>query len=77
MTTLITDGFDEPLEIDANYEPHNIVYGALGWTDDVDDATITVLVRIGAIRLVRAHAGLGWETRIYVSVEGDGPSEAR
>ena len=71
MTTLITDGFGE--EMEANYEPHNIVYGALGWTDTMSDAEIQVLVRIGAIQLVRAHSGLGWETRIYVSVEGKGP----
>jgi hypothetical protein len=70
-TTLITDDFaDEPGE---PYEPHNLLYGSHGWTDAVDDATIDLLLKVGAIRFLRQHSGIGWQTRIYVSEEGRDP----
>lgn len=72
MKVLNHDEFeDEPLK--HNYEPHNILYGREGWTDAVDDATIDILVGIGAIRLHAVHSGTGWETRVYVSVKGREP----
>ena len=68
-STLNHDEFeDEPIE--HNYEAHSILYGKTGWTDEVDEETIALLVNIGAIRLDRTHSGIGWETRVYVSAKG-------
>lgn len=76
-TTLITDGFDgeiEAGEIEHNYEPHNIVYGSLDWTDALDDATLHLLLAAGIVRHERTINGVGFETRIFVSNEGVGPA---
>lgn len=78
MNTLIEDAFEEgPTSegFEHNYEPHVILYGAKGWTDEVDVATIKLLANCGAIRLVQTVSGVGWETRIYVSVEGTDPTQ--
>lgn len=76
IETLNHDEFEEHDEvITENYAPHNIVYGSTGWTDVVDDATIALLLRIGAIDLNRTITGVGFETRIYVSVKGTEPSQ--
>jgi len=69
MTTLITDEFSEP-EFNHNYAPHNIVYGANGWTDEIDDDTVALLASIGVIELSRTHYGVDWQTNIYVSKKG-------
>lgn len=61
---------DEPL---GEYQAHNILYGEKGWTDQVDDATIDLLVNTGAVALDRVVSGAGFESRIYVSVKGVGP----
>lgn len=74
MTTLINDRFDEE-PVQHNYEPHNLLYGSKGWTDAADDATIDLLLRVGAVRLAGTVSGVGWETRIYVSVEGRDPTK--
>lgn len=63
MTTLITDDFAE-----KPVEHTNILYGNAGWTDSLDDATIALLVKIGAIYLDQVVTGPGWESRIYYSV---------
>lgn len=52
---------------------HNIVYGKKGWTDSLDDGTLDLLVKTGAVERERTVAGPGFETRIYVSVKGNGP----
>ncbi len=57
-----------------NYEPHSILYGKSGWTDALDDATLDLLVKTGAIRLYKVVRGVGFETRIYVSVKGKEPA---
>ena len=76
VKTLVTDGFaeeiPEPVEV-TSYEPHSIVYGFEGWTDDVDAATIDLLVKAGVIELRSTINGVGFETRIYVSRAGTGP----
>ena len=63
-------------QVTHNYEPHSILYGSEGWTDELDDTAIDFLVNVGAITLNRTIHGVGFETRIYVSVEGRGPREA-
>lgn len=73
MTTLITDGFeDEPKDPTLVYN-HNILYGETGWTDEIEDATIDLLVKVGAIRLHKTVMGVSFETRIYVSTNGKEP----
>lgn len=70
--TLNHDEFmDEPIK--HNYEPYSILYGAKGWTDEIDAVTIAMLERMGAIRLYKTISGVGFETRIYVSVKGVEP----
>lgn len=79
VKTLVEDAFADDVPDDASsiviekYEPHNILYGSKGWTDALDDATIDLLVRVGAVTLDRTVSGVGFETRIYVSVEGNKP----
>jgi hypothetical protein len=75
VKTLITDDFvPGPAEtVEENYNPHNILYGSQGWTDDVDDATVESLVQAGIVSLDRIINGVGFETRIYISREGNGP----
>lgn len=74
VATLVNDPFEnEPPMTTAPLERHDIVYGNLGWTDAVDDATLDLLVRAGVIVLSRTITGPDFETRVYVSVEGDGP----
>lgn len=74
--TLVEDAFADDVPDDASsitvepYAPHNILYGATGWTDAVDDATIDLLVEAGVIYLYRTIEGVGFFTRIYVSIEG-------
>jgi hypothetical protein len=76
MNTLVTDDFAEgPAQVVHNYEPHNIVYGSKGWTDALDDGTIDLLMRTGAVRLEKTISGVGFETRIYVTVAGQPPKE--
>jgi len=79
MKTLITDDFygDEPktsVDHETRVEAHNIVYGALSFTDSLDDETIAVLVESGVIVRDREVSGPGWQTRIYVSAKGNPPS---
>ena len=80
MKTLVTDEFeDKPKTVaDATVhtddeDPHNIVYGALGFTDSLSDETIALLVEAGVIVRHREIAGPGWQTRIYLSVQGNPP----
>lgn len=73
MTITLEGAAYEPEENSEPYTPHNIVYGALGWTDEFDDAHVDLLTRIGAIWLAETISGLGWETRIYISTQGKQP----
>lgn len=74
VATLNHDAFDKgEREVEHNYEPHNILYGNSGWTDALDDATLDLLVKTGAARLHKTISGVGFETRIYVSVNGKEP----
>lgn len=72
MKTIIKDEFEG--EVVEDYTPHNIVYGSRGWTDALSDATIDVLLIVGAIVLDRVVTGVGFETRLYVSMIGVYPS---
>lgn len=67
-TTINNDAFEDDFE--HNYEPYSIVYGKTGVTDSIDDATVELLLNIGAIQLFQVVSGVGFETRIYLSVEG-------
>jgi hypothetical protein len=81
MKTLVTDGFedkpkttdDETIHVDSG-DPHNIVYGALGHTDSLSDESIALLVEAGVIVRDREVSGPGWQTRIYLSVQGNPPA---
>lgn len=68
MTTLVTDGFE-----DETPRPHNIVYGATGWTDALSDETIDALLSAGVIVLDHVASGSDWESRLYRSVTGRRP----
>lgn len=54
-------------------DSYNIIYGNSGWTDEVDDGTVDLLVDAGVIRLIDTFHGVYNRTRIYVSNEGKEP----
>lgn len=70
-STLVNDPFDEGEHGQGIVDTpvHNLVYGATGWTDELDDEVIEQLVGIGALVLDETKGG--WN--IYVSVKGRGP----
>lgn len=71
-TTLVTDDFEPGPTAHKYGDPlvHNIVYGALGWVDHLDTATIRALVEAGAIVLDRTERGPGWVSNLYTSAKG-------
>ncbi len=73
MKTLVTDEFaeGEPEPTPEPVDSHDIIYGALGFTDTVDAETIQTLVGAGVIVLDRYVGGSGWSTRIYRSVQAN------
>jgi hypothetical protein len=73
MKTLNHDEEFEDDESGVQYEPHSIVYGEKGWTDDLSEETIALLVSKGIIVPFMTYTGRKHETRIYVSVQGIGP----
>lgn len=71
--TLVTDGFEHEVPtpvVSESYTPHDIVYGALGWTDSLDAETIELLSRTGVIVLARTVDGVGFTTRLWTSALG-------
>jgi len=74
MTTLINDAFaDDPIPHVRLYEHNNVIkilYGPDGFTADLSDDALDVLLGCGAIVLDRTEALPSVTVSLYRSVEG-------
>jgi hypothetical protein len=74
VTTTMNHDEEIPVVTPESWDNYNIIYGQSGWTDEVDDATVDLLVNAGAIRLHQLYRGVYNRTRVYVSVKGTEPN---
>ncbi len=74
MTTTINEDVFDKGDAVTPVEPHHILYGFDGHTDEVDVYTLEVLWSIGAIELRGTVEGNGTVTHIYVSRAGVVPN---